>query len=132
LSPTEELVPVVADADRIGQVVTNYLTKALKYSAADRPVEVSLQLEEKIARVSVCDEGPGLSVEEQQQIWERFHQVERITVQSGSSGGLGPGLHICRTIVEHHQGQVGIENIPGEGSTFWFTLPLALDASVEQ
>lgn len=130
--PVEELVPVLADADRLGQVVTNYLTNALKYSAADRPVEVSLQLEEKMARVSVRDEGPGLSVEEQQHIWERFHQVERVKVQSGSSGGLGLGLHICRTIVERHQGQVGVESTPGKGSTFWFTLPLALDASVEQ
>jgi len=128
----EELVPVVADADRIGQVVTNYLTNALKYSAADRPVEVSLQLEEKMARVSVHDEGPGLSTEEQQHIWERFHQVDRIKVQSGSSGGLGLGLHICRTIVERHHGQVGVESIPGEGSTFWFTLPLVSDTSGEQ
>jgi len=130
--PVEELVPVVADADRLGQVVTNYLTNALKYSAADRPVEVSLQLEAKMARVSVRDEGPGLSVEEQQYIWERFHQVERVKVQSGSSGGLGLGLHICRTIVEHHQGQVGVESTPGEGSTFWFTLPLVSDTSGEQ
>jgi signal transduction histidine kinase len=130
--PAEELVPVVADADRIGQVVTNYLTNALKYSAADRPVEISLQVEEKMARVSVRDEGPGLSVEEQQHIWERFHQIERIKVLSGSSGGLGLGLHICRTIVEHHQGQVGVESTPGEGSTFWFTLPLMSDTSGEQ
>ncbi len=130
--PVEQLVPVVADADRLGQVLTNYLTNALKYSAADRPVEVSLQLEEKMARVSVRDEGPGLSVEEQQHIWERFHQVERVKVQSGSSGGLGLGLHICRTIVERHHGQVGVESIPGEGSTFWFTLPLVSDTSGEQ
>ena len=124
--PSEEIVLVVADADRIGQVVTNYLTNALKYSAADQPVEVSLQVEEKLVRVSVRDEGPGLSAEEQQYIWERFHQVERIKVQSGSSGGLGLGLHICRTIIERHRGQVGVESTPGEGSTFWFTLPLAV------
>jgi signal transduction histidine kinase len=129
--PSEEIVPVMADADRIGQVITNYLTNALKYSAADRPVEISLQVEEKMARVSVRDEGPGLSVEERQQIWERFHQVERIRVQSGSSGGLGLGLHICRTIVKRHRGEVGIESIPGEGSTFWFALPLVSDTPVK-
>jgi signal transduction histidine kinase/PAS domain-containing protein len=123
--PAEGTVSVVADADRIGQVVTNYLTNALKYSATDRPVEVFLAIEGQMARVSVQDEGPGLSLTEQQAIWERFYQVERITVQSGSSTGLGLGLHICQTIIEQHRGQVGVESSPGEGSTFWFILPLA-------
>jgi signal transduction histidine kinase len=123
--PAEATAPVVADADRIGQVVTNYLTNALKYSQADRPVDVFLAIEGQMARVSVQDEGPGLSLEEQQAIWERFYQVKRIKVQSGSGAGLGLGLHICRIIIEHHQGQVGVQSSPGEGSTFWFTLPLA-------
>jgi len=123
--PAKRAVPVVADADRIGQVVTNYLTNALKYSAADRPVEVFLAIEGQMARVSVQDKGPGLSQTEQQAIWERFYQVERITVQSGSSTGLGLGLHICKTIIEQHRGQVGVQSSPGEGSTFWFNLPLA-------
>jgi signal transduction histidine kinase len=123
--PAETTVPVMADADRIGQVVTNYLTNALKYSATDRPVEVLLAIEGQMARVSVQDEGPGLSLTEQQAIWERFYQVERITAQSGSRTGLGLGLHICQTIIEQHRGQVGVQSSPGEGSTFWFTLQLA-------
>jgi len=123
--PSEATVPVVADADRIGQVITNYLTNALKYSPADRPVEVFLAIEGRMARASVQDEGPGLSPAEQQAIWERFYQVESIKVQNGSGVGLGLGLHICRTIIEQHQGQVGVQSSPGEGSTFWFTLPLA-------
>ena len=123
--PAEATIPVVADADRIGQVITNYLTNALKYSAAERPVEVFLAIEGQMARVSVRDEGPGLSPTEQQAIWERFYQVESIKVQNGSGVGLGLGLHICQTIIEQHQGQVGVQSSPGEGSTFWFTLPLA-------
>lgn len=126
-APSEAAVPIVADVDRIGQVVTNYLTNALKYSAADRPIEVSIAIEGQMARASVHDEGPGLSPAEQQAIWERFYQVEGIKVQSGSSTGLGLGLHICKTIIEQHQGQVGVQSSPGEGSTFWFTLPLARD-----
>ena len=123
--PAETTAPVVADADRIGQVVTNYLTNALKYSPADRPIEVFLAIEGPMARVSVQDEGPGLSQTEQQAIWERFYQVERIKAQRGSGTGLGLGLHICQTIIEQHQGQVGVQSSPGEGSTFWFSLPLA-------
>ncbi len=122
---SQATIPVLADADRISQVVTNYLTNALKYSEADRPIDVSLAVEGQMARTSVHDEGPGLSPVEQQAIWERFYQLDRIKVQSGSGTGLGLGLHICRMIIEQHQGQVGVQSSPGEGSTFWFTLPLA-------
>jgi len=118
-------VPVIADADRIVQVVTNYLSNALKYSPEDRLVEVSLQVKEQVARVSVRDEGPGLPMSEQERIWERFYQAPRIEKQDNSSVGLGLGLHISRIIIERHQGQVGVESEPGKGSTFWFTLPLA-------
>jgi signal transduction histidine kinase/PAS domain-containing protein len=125
--PEEETVPVVADDDRIAQVIMNYLSNAIKYSPADRPVEVSLAIEKEVARVSVCDQGPGLSITEQQSIWERFYQVDRIKALSNSASGLGLGLHICKFIIEQHQGQVGVQSAPGDGSTFWFTLPLARD-----
>lgn len=126
--PLEEVVPVSADPDRIGQVVKNYLTNALKYSSAERPVEVSLRLEDGMAKVSVHDGGPGLSLHQQEHIWERFYQAPGIKVQSGSSVGLGLGLHISKTIIELHSGQVGVESAPGKGSTFWFTLPLSKQA----
>ena len=119
-------VPIMADADRISQVVSNYLSNALKYSEADRPVEVRLEVAGPQACVSVRDEGPGLSPEEQQRVWGRFYRVPGVEVQSGSGVGLGLGLHICRTIIEEQGGHVGVESTPGEGSTFWFTLPLAV------
>jgi PAS domain S-box-containing protein len=122
--PLETTLPIVADIDRIGQVVANYLTNALKYSAEDRPVTVQLRVEGPTARVLVHDEGPGLPPGAETQIWERFHQLSEVKVQSGSSVGLGLGLHISRTIIERHQGQVGVQSIPGQGATFWFTLPL--------
>lgn len=121
----EETAPVNADPERIGQVLNNYLTNALKYSPVDRPVEVQLKKEGNVVRVLVRDEGPGLTPSEQEQVWDRFYQVEGIKRQRGSSVGLGLGLYICLVIIEQHQGEVGIESVKGEGSTFWFTLPLA-------
>jgi PAS domain S-box-containing protein len=123
-APTQ-LVPVVADADRLGQVVTNYLTNALTYSQADRPVAVRLEVAGASATVSVQDEGPGIPVDEQARVWELYHRVPGVEAQAGSGVGVGLGLHISRTIVERHGGQVGVESEVGTGSTFWFTLPLA-------
>ena len=120
------VVPIIADAVRESQVVSNYLSNALKYSEADRPVEVRLEILASQARVSVRDEGAGLSREQQEHIWERFYRVPGVEVQNGSGVGLGLGLHISRTIIEEQGGHVGVESSPGEGSTFWFTLPLAV------
>ncbi len=122
--PPEEVMPVIADAGRIGQALTNYLTNALKYARVDQPIAVGLQVTGTVARVSVRDQGPGLTPEQQQRVWERFYQVAA-PGHHGPDRGLGLGLAIAKTIVEQHNGQVGVESVPGQGSTFWFTLPLA-------
>jgi len=112
-----------ADADRIGQAITNYLSNALKYSAPDQPVHVSISASPEHARVEVRDHGPGLSHEQQAQLFERFYRVPGIDQMGGSGVGLGLGLYICRTIIERHGGQFGVQSTPGAGSTFWFTIP---------
>lgn len=122
--PAEDSIPVVADADRIGQVVTNYLMNALKYSPEERPIEVCLEQVERQALVKVRDEGEGLPLTEQAQIWDRFYRAPGVKIQSGSGVGLGVGLYICKTIIERHHGTVGVESAPGKGAQFWFTLPL--------
>ena len=122
--PPDEVVPVLVDAGRIGQVLTNYLTNALKYAPVEQVVSVRLEVMGSMARVSVRDRGPGLTPEEQQRVWERFYQVAAPGHQ-GPDGGLGLGLAIAKAIVEQHHGQVGVESVPGQGSSFWFTLPLA-------
>jgi signal transduction histidine kinase len=124
--PTKRPVCVTADGDRLGQVLTNYLTNALKYSPPDQPVDVSLEVKANQTRVAVHDEGPGLPPEEQKRVWEPFHRAPGIVVQSAGGESLGMGLHICKTIIEAHGGTVGVESMVGKGSTFWFTLPLAL------
>jgi signal transduction histidine kinase len=141
---------VDADADRIIQVVTNYLSNALKYSRADRPVEVVVEAllqaqglgeqreqreqreRTRMARVAVRDAGPGLSATEQAHVWLRYPRIETVRVQCGSGVSLGLGLHISKTIVERHGGKVGVESVPGHGSTFWFTLPLITCATPTQ
>lgn len=128
-SPRE--TPVVADADRIAQVVTNYLTNALKYSRSDQPVEVRIEQADGVERVVVRDHGPGLPQDQLEHIWERFYRTPDSTVQSGSGVGLGLGLYISKTIIERHGGHVGVESKVGQGSTFWFTLP-RMDASEPQ
>ncbi len=121
--PTAQPVPLVADAERIAQVITNFLTNALKYSKEDRPVTVRLQVERVVtgdlARVAVHDEGPGLSLSEQAHMFERFPPIEGNAVQSGSGVSLGLGLYISKAIIEAHGGRVGVESAMGEGSIFW-------------
>ena len=127
IAPAEESIPVLVDAERISQVINNYVTNALKYAPEDQPIEVRLEKKGNTARFSVRDQGPGLSPSEQAHVWERFYQVDGIKRQRGFSVGMGLGLHICRAIIEQHRGEVGVESTKGEGSTFWFTLPVADD-----
>ena len=119
-----EMMNVLVDANRIHQVISNYISNALKYSDADKQVVVRVERDDAHAYVLVHDQGPGLSEAEQQRIWERFYRVPDVQIKSGSSAGLGLGLYISRMIVEQLAGTTGVRSTLGEGSTFWFALPL--------
>lgn len=121
--PADDLVAVMADANRIKLALTNYLINAHKFSPPNQPIKISLHIHDALAHVAVKDGGPGIPDAEQKRMWERFQQGQRQS--TGAEGGLGLGLYITRAIIQQHRGSVGVESHVGEGSTFWFTLPLA-------
>lgn len=118
----EEAIQAEVDEQRIGQLVANYLGNALKYSATDKLVTLTLTADDTTVRLAVRDEGPGIPEKERARLWERFHRVEGIKPVDGSQS-LGLGLYICKAVAEAHGGAVGVESVVGEGSTFWCTLP---------
>jgi signal transduction histidine kinase len=122
--PPERVVPVLADAERITQVITRYLTNALSSSPADQPVSVQLTVEGAVARVSVHAQGPDIPAEEQGHIWERFYHAKRTAVQQELDLSVGLGFYLSRAFIERHHGSVGVQSAPGRGTTFWFTLPV--------
>lgn len=121
-------VPVLADVERVIQVFTTYLKNALAYSPPIAPVTVQLTVEDQTARVSVRGEGPGIPLEEQEHIWDRFYRAKGRTVQHELDLSLGLGLYLCRALIERQHGNVGVQSMPGHGATFWFTLPMVSSA----
>ncbi len=116
---------VMADADRVVQVLGNLLSNAVKYSPAASRIDLTVGPAPGGADVlfSVTDEGVGIPAEEVDRIFERFHRVERHDARETYGHGLG--LYIARKIVEAHGGRIWVETTPGAGATFLFTLPRA-------
>jgi PAS domain S-box-containing protein len=109
------------DSQRIGQVVTNLVTNAIKFSSPHQAIEVSAWQTDGEVRCEVRDHGPGIAPDEAERLFHRFRQLKA----GAERGGLGLGLSICKALVEAHGGRIGVESEPGAGSTFWFTLPIA-------
>lgn len=122
-----DTLTVEADPERIEQILHNYLSNALKYAPPELPINVSVEANSEQVRVSVRDEGPGLTDEEQEHVWDRFYQTPDRMVLNGQSTGLGLGLYINKVLIERQHGSVGVESEKGQGATFWFTLPLIHD-----
>ncbi|MGK7390192.1 MAG: PAS domain-containing sensor histidine kinase [Candidatus Cyclobacteriaceae bacterium M2_1C_046] len=117
-------VTLLGDRERIGQVITNLLTNAIKYSPKKDKVIIKTLIEQgnNEVKVSVQDFGMGLSVEDQKKVFERFFRVENMGYKSFA--GLGLGLFISAEIINRHNGTIGVESKIGEGSIFHFTLPV--------
>ena len=115
-----EYLTVWADRQRIGQVVGNLIGNAVKYTPPGGTIEVTVEVKEPWAQVSVRDTGIGISREDQAQLFERFY---RTSAGRRIMGGTGLGLAIARSLVELHGGQIWVDSDGDSGSTFFFTLP---------
>jgi PAS domain S-box-containing protein len=115
-------VEVYGDRDRIGQVLINLLTNAIKYSPRADTVVIRVAKDQENAIVRVQDFGIGIAAAHHQQIFERFYQVT--DPEEKTHPGLGMGLYICAEIIQRHRGHIEVESRKDHGSTFSFTLPL--------
>ena len=120
--PKEQFV-VMGDQGRISQVVYNLLGNALTYTGPDQKVTVEQEPRPGRVRIRISDTGEGIAPDELPYIWDRYYRSRDHHRRAVIGSGLG--LNICRGILEKHQAVYGVESHLGEGTTFWFELPLA-------
>ena len=114
-------IAVFADKHRIEQVIVNLLNNAVKYSPKSKRIDIFIKQEADAVQVAIQDFGIGIPLEKQAHLFDRYYRVD----YSGNQySGLGLGLYISSEIVKKHEGTIGVKSRPGEGSTFWFTLPV--------
>ena len=119
----ESVPSVVADRDKVRQVLVNLIENAIKYSPDGGLIEVAVGEEGSLVRFSVRDEGLGIPTEEQARIFEKFYRLD--PAMTRGVGGTGLGLYICNELIERMGGRIWVESAPDEGSTFFFELPRA-------
>jgi len=113
---------VFGDNNRLLQIFANLMSNAIKYSPTDGTVEIRIQPQDKYWRIGVRDHGNGIPQSFKSQIFQRFAQAD--SSDTREKGGTGLGLSITKAIVERHQGVIGYESEEGQGTEFFFTLPM--------
>lgn len=119
LAPTKI---VTGDRDRVGQVITNFISNAIKYSPHTKEITITTLAKKDTVMLSVQDCGQGIPKEKQKNIFDRFFRVSG--KNQDTFAGLGLGLYIAAEIVKRHDGRIWVESEENEGSTFNFTLPI--------
>jgi signal transduction histidine kinase/PleD family two-component response regulator len=134
---SSDLPPILADHDRLSQVMSNLISNAIKYTPeggeiridatriakSQSPIPTMLSLpQQHFILVKVSDTGEGIPKDEWERVFDKFHQVEKSLTRKGSGTGLG--LPICKKLVEAHQGKIWVESELNKGSQFFFILPL--------
>ncbi len=117
-------IDFTADGDRIIQVLVNLISNAIKFAPERSEIAISGGITDGAVEVQVIDQGPGISLHEQENIFQKFEQLD--TGRMPGSSGLG--LSICKNLVELHGGRIGVRSQPGQGSTFWFRIPYEPEA----
>ena len=123
VSAARPVPPVAADPVRLGQVIDNLISNALKFTPAGGRVEVRASERNGRARIEIADTGMGISPAEQERLFERFYRTAQ--AQTDAVPGVGLGLSIAKAIVEAHGGTISCESVEGAGTTFAIELPLA-------
>jgi two-component system OmpR family sensor kinase/two-component system sensor histidine kinase BaeS len=118
-----DLPAIQADPDRLRQVLANLMSNALRHTPAQGRISLSADMQGTFVQFSISDTGPGLTPEEQAHVFERFWRAD--ASRSRDHGGSGLGLTIARYIIEAHRGQMNVDSVPGQGATFWFTVPVS-------
>ena len=118
--PCDHPVIIYGDRDRVGQVVNNIVTNAIKYSLEQAKIRIFITEDEKYYKISVKDTGMGITREDLPRIFERFYRVDK--ARSRAMGGTGLGLAIAKEIMESHKGRLTAESEYGKGTTMtmWF------------
>jgi PAS domain S-box-containing protein len=123
----EEPVLLEGDQDYLERLVLNLVSNAVKFTPPGGEVDVTLSVTGEVAELRVRDTGMGIPPEEQGRLFQKFFRSSLATEHAIQGTGLG--LHIVRSIAEAHHGEISFESAPGEGTTFWFTVPLVTAAS---
>lgn len=122
--PTKPGLPLVfADRDRLAEVLANLLDNADKYSPPDKEVIIEARADQVEVVLAVRDFGPGLPIDDLEQVFNKFYRAD--SSDSQTSYGYGLGLYVCRQLIEAQHGRIWAENHPDGGAIFSFTIPVA-------